>query len=125
MLSRRRFMQLGASAVLLPLAMEGAADAAGATEQRISKVKANPKAILQFGQMQGESYDPIRQVGVEYIQLYALFDMLLSYTESGAIVPRLATYQASIGCSTTRPRPSPPMSPCCRASRWWTPTRWT
>jgi peptide/nickel transport system substrate-binding protein len=95
MLSRRRFMQLGASAAMLPLVLEGTAGAAGAAEQRLTKVKANSKAILQFGQMQGESYDPIRQVGVEYIQLYALFDMLLSYTASGAIVPRLATYQAT------------------------------
>jgi ABC-type transport system substrate-binding protein len=95
MLSRRRFMQLGASALMLPLVMEGTEDWAGAASERASKVKANPKAILQFGQMQGESYDPIRQVGVEYIQLYALFDMLLSYTSKGAIVPRLATYQAT------------------------------
>src|ERR1700721_64441 len=86
MLSRRRFMQLGAGAAMLPLVLEGTAGAAGAAEQRLTKVKANPKAILQFGQMQGESYDPIRQVGVEYIQLYALFDMLLSYTERGPTV---------------------------------------
>jgi ABC-type transport system substrate-binding protein len=59
-------------------------------------VQANSKAILQVGQMQGESYDPIRQVGVEYIQLYAIFDMLLSYNSNGAILPRLATsYQAT------------------------------
>jgi peptide/nickel transport system substrate-binding protein len=95
MLSRRRFMQLGVGAAMLPLLMEGTAGAAGATEHTLGKVKANPTAILQFGQMQGESYDPIRQVGVEYIQLYALFDMLLSYSASGAIVPRLATYQAT------------------------------
>ena len=93
-LSRRRFLQLGAGALALPLAMDASVSPAGAAEAK--GVKPNPKAILQFGQMQGESYDPIRQVGVEYIQLYALFDMLLSYNTDGAIEPRLATsYQAT------------------------------
>jgi peptide/nickel transport system substrate-binding protein len=94
-LNRRRFMQLGASTLALPLVMEasgGTALAAG----KGKKVKSDPKAILQFGQMQGESYDPIRQVGVEYIQLYAIFDKLLSYSTNGTIEPQLATgYQAT------------------------------
>jgi ABC-type transport system substrate-binding protein len=96
-LSRRRFMQLGAGALALPLLMEASTDPAGATSMAtLQKVKADPTAILQFGQMQGESYDPIRQVGVEYPQLYALFEMLLSYTTDGVIEPRLATgYQAT------------------------------
>jgi peptide/nickel transport system substrate-binding protein len=94
MLSRRRFLQLGASTLALPLleASPGVASAAS----KAKGGKANPKAILQFGQMQGESYDPIRQVGVEYIQLYAIFDKLLSYNTNGTIEPQLATsYQAS------------------------------
>jgi ABC-type transport system substrate-binding protein len=95
MLSRRRFLQLGAGALALPLAMEASVGSASAAS-KAKGVKRNPEAILQFGQMQGESYDPIRQVAVEYIQLYALFDMLLSYDTNGAIEPRLATsYEAT------------------------------
>jgi ABC-type transport system substrate-binding protein len=85
-------MQLGASAALLPLVVDvWPGSNAAAAPALASKVKADRTAILQFGQMQGESYDPIRQVGVEYIQLYALFDMLLSYNTDGTIEPRLAT----------------------------------
>jgi peptide/nickel transport system substrate-binding protein len=88
-------MQLGASTLALPLVLEASAGSAGAAA-KTKGVKSDPKAILQFGQMQGESYDPIRQVGVEYIQLYAIFDKLLSYSTNGTIEPQLATgYQAT------------------------------
>jgi ABC-type transport system substrate-binding protein len=91
-LNRRRFLQLGAGALVLPAILGETAGPAAAAK----KVKANPRAILQFGQMEGESYDPIRQVAEEYIQLYALFDMLLSYNSDGVIEPSLATsYQAT------------------------------
>jgi peptide/nickel transport system substrate-binding protein len=95
MLNRRRFMQLGASTLALPLMLEASAGSAGAAS-KAKGVTSDPKAILQFGQMQGESYDPIRQVGVEYIQLYAIFDKLLSYSTNGTIEPQLAaSYSAS------------------------------
>jgi ABC-type transport system substrate-binding protein len=99
--SRRRLLQMGAAGALaVPLATElGQRGAGAATRTRAashSHPKPDPSAILAYGQMQGESYDPIHQVGVEYIQLFAIFDMLLSYNADGKIETRLAeSYQAS------------------------------
>ena len=45
--------------VALPLAMESSVGSASAAS-KAKGLKPNPKAIMQFGQMQGESYDPIR-----------------------------------------------------------------
>ena len=95
-LSRRRFLQLGATAaVLAPLA---AACSSSGTKTSPGGKTATPRgnpdrtAILQFTAMQGESYDPIRSVAVEYEQLNALFDTLISYNaDTGALEPRLAT----------------------------------
>jgi peptide/nickel transport system substrate-binding protein len=95
-LSRRRFLQLGATAaVLAPLV--GACSSSGTKTSSAGKTatpRGNPDrtAILQFTAMQGESYDPIRAVAVEYEQLNALFDTLISYNaDTGALEPRLAT----------------------------------
>jgi ABC-type transport system substrate-binding protein len=53
---------------------------------------ADPSAILRWGAMRAESMDPIREVGVDYAQLHAVFDTLLSISpEDGELVPRLAT----------------------------------
>ena len=49
-------------------------------------------AILKFGQMRGEYYDPIRSVAVEYVQLNCIYDTLLSISRTdSSIQPRLAT----------------------------------
>jgi ABC-type transport system substrate-binding protein len=53
---------------------------------------ADPDAILRWGAMRAESMDPIREVGVDYAQLHAVFDTLLSISpEDGELLPRLAT----------------------------------
>jgi ABC-type transport system substrate-binding protein len=52
---------------------------------------ADPDAILRWGAMRAESMDPIREVGVDYAQLHAVFDTLLSIDpENGELTPRLA-----------------------------------
>ncbi|HEY2565005.1 MAG TPA: ABC transporter substrate-binding protein [Acidimicrobiales bacterium] len=89
MLNRRRFMQLGASALALPVLYGlSAAPAEAATG---GGPAANPSAILQFGEMQGENYDPIHLASTEFFQLYAIFDTLVSYKVNGTLIPRLAT----------------------------------
>jgi peptide/nickel transport system substrate-binding protein len=88
-LNRRRFMQLGASALALPV-MYGLS--AGPAEAATGGGAAgNPSAILQFGEMQGENYDPIHLASTEFFQLYAIFDTLVSYKVNGTLIPRLAT----------------------------------
>jgi ABC-type transport system substrate-binding protein len=53
---------------------------------------ADPSAILRWGAMRAESMDPIRTAGVDYAQLHAVFDTLLSISpEDGELLPRLAT----------------------------------
>jgi ABC-type transport system substrate-binding protein len=52
---------------------------------------ADPDAILRWGAMRAESMDPIREAGVDYAQLHAVFDTLLSIDpENGELMPRLA-----------------------------------
>ena len=88
-LNRRRFMQLGASVLALPV-MYGLS--AGPAEAATGGGAAgNPSAILQFGEMQGENYDPIHLASTEFFQLYAIFDTLVSYKVNGTLIPRLAT----------------------------------
>jgi ABC-type transport system substrate-binding protein len=86
-LDRRRFLQFGASALALPAFLE----ATGSPAAAASKASPDTTAILQFGEMQAASMDPIRMVAVEYYQLYAIFDTLFTYTPNGTIVPRLVT----------------------------------
>jgi ABC-type transport system substrate-binding protein len=82
-------MQLGASALALPVLYGlSAAPAEAATG---GGPAANPSAILQFGEMQGENYDPIHLASTEFFQLYAIFDTLVSYKVNGTLIPRLAT----------------------------------
>lgn len=96
MMDRRRFLQLGASALVLPAVLDATGGSASAASKGKAGSSANPDAVLQFGEMQGESYDPIRMVAVEYFQLFAIFDTLFSYTPDGTIIPRLATgYEAT------------------------------
>jgi ABC-type transport system substrate-binding protein len=88
--SRRRFMQLGASMLALPLAYEATTGPAGASVAKAS-AGANRNAILNFGEMQGQDYDPIIHADTEFFQLYAIFDTLVSYKSNGTLIPRLAT----------------------------------
>jgi peptide/nickel transport system substrate-binding protein len=95
-LSRRQFLQAGAAGlVVVPgmgtiLAACGSSTGAPATTG--SQGTPDRTAVLRFGQMRGESYDPIHQAAVEDAQLNVLFDTLLSVSPiSGAIEPRLAT----------------------------------
>ncbi|MBV8085969.1 MAG: hypothetical protein JO247_14265 [Chloroflexi bacterium] len=54
--------------------------------------KPDAAAILRYGQMRGESYDPVRMVAVEDVQLNVMFDTLVSIDfNTGKIEPRLAT----------------------------------
>ena len=53
---------------------------------------ADPSAVLRWGAMRAESMDPIRTAGVDYVQLHAVFDTLLSISpEDGELMPRLAS----------------------------------
>jgi ABC-type transport system substrate-binding protein len=53
---------------------------------------ADRSAVLRWGAMRAESMDPIRAVGVDYAQLHAVFDTLVSISpEDGSLLPRLAT----------------------------------
>jgi peptide/nickel transport system substrate-binding protein len=107
-LSRRRLLQLGAAgAIALPtmsalLAACGDDDDGGtsvpsptgdtAVATTVARDLADPTAILKFGQMRGEYYDPIRSVAVEYVQLNCIFDTLLSISRTDSTIqPRLAT----------------------------------
>src|SRR2546423_2224811 len=70
----------------------GKSSPGGSTAPTTVGTKADPTAILRFGQMRGESFDPIRLVAVEYLQLNVLFDTLLSISrDDGSVQPRLAT----------------------------------
>ena len=96
MLSRRHFMQWGASIIAVPALGEAfAAPAQGATDtlaaSRGGSGTPDRTAILQFGEMQGVDYDPIHLAETEFFQLYAIFDTLVSYEPDGTIIPRLAT----------------------------------
>jgi peptide/nickel transport system substrate-binding protein len=107
-LSRRRLLQLGAAgAIALPtlsalLAACGDDDDDGtsvpsptggtATATTLARDLADQTAILKFGQMRGEYYDPIRSVAVEYVQLNCIFDTLLALSRTDSTIqPRLAT----------------------------------
>jgi ABC-type transport system substrate-binding protein len=73
-------------------ASSGAEDAATGDEDGPSPEDADPDAILRWGAMRAESMDPIREVGVDYAQLHAVFDTLLSISpDDGELMPRLAT----------------------------------
>ena len=107
-LSRRRILQLGAAgAIALPtlsalLAACGDDDGDAPTGQSptggtapattLARDLADQTAILKFGQMRGEYYDPIRSVAVENVQLNCIFDTLLSISRTDSTIqPRLAT----------------------------------
>jgi peptide/nickel transport system substrate-binding protein len=116
-LTRRRLLQLGAlGAVASPalLAACGGDNSGGgetggvttagttattaggttsaATAAPSAASQADRTAILRYGQMRGESYDPIRQVAVEEVQLNCIFDTLLtSDPVTGELKPRLAS----------------------------------
>lgn len=54
-------------------------------------VAADPEAILTFGSMQGEDYDPIRgTTACELTQLNAIFDTLVRFDSDRQLVPSLA-----------------------------------
>jgi ABC-type transport system substrate-binding protein len=105
-LSRRLLLQIGASSLgVLALAACGgsagvstpsdnptAGPATSGSPAPTGGGKPDPAAILRYGQMRGESYDPVRMVAVEDVQLNVLFDTLLSINfETGQLEPRLAT----------------------------------
>jgi ABC-type transport system substrate-binding protein len=97
--SRRWVLQTGgASLALIALAACGASasssssQAASGSAPASSSAKPDPNAILHFGQMRGESFDPIRRVAVEDTQLAVIFDTLVAYkSDTGELEPRLAT----------------------------------
>jgi ABC-type transport system substrate-binding protein len=64
----------------------------GGAGDSADEADADPSAILRWGAMRAESMDPIREAGVDYAQLHAVFDTLLSISpEDGELLPRLAT----------------------------------
>jgi ABC-type transport system substrate-binding protein len=64
----------------------------GGDEGGAALANADPSAILHWGAMRAESMDPIREAGVDYVQLHAVFDTLLSISpEDGEVRPRLAS----------------------------------
>ena len=66
--------------------------AAEARDDAPAPEDADRSAILRWGAMRAESMDPIRSAGVDYVQLHAVFDTLLSVSpEDGELLPRLAT----------------------------------
>jgi ABC-type transport system substrate-binding protein len=95
----RRQLLMGAGALAMGPLLEacsggsgGTTNAKTGTSATTSGGKPDRTAILQFAEMQGESYDPIHMVAVEYPQLNAIFDTLLSYNYlNGNLEPRLAT----------------------------------
>jgi ABC-type transport system substrate-binding protein len=107
-LSRRRILQLGAAgafalptlSALLAACGDDGNGTAGVTSPTggtaatttLARDLADRTAILKFGQMRGEYYDPIRSVAVENVQLNAIFDTLLTISRTdSSIQPRLAT----------------------------------
>jgi peptide/nickel transport system substrate-binding protein len=95
-LSRRQFLQAGAAGLVVVPGVSTILAACGSSPTTPSAAgsKGTPDktAILRFGQMRGESYDPIHQAAVEDMQLNVLFDTLLSVSPiSGELEPRLAT----------------------------------
>ena len=67
-------------------------DDVGGGEGGAAMADADPSAILRWGAMRAESMDPIREAGVDYVQLHAVFDTLLSISpEDGELMPRLAS----------------------------------
>jgi peptide/nickel transport system substrate-binding protein len=111
-LSRRRLLQVGAVGLVgvgVPLlgACGGentAGDSGGGSEREGSGGEAaagrpDRSAILKWGSMRAESMDPIRQVAVEWVQLNAVYDTLLTISPTdGTIGPRLASeWEASDG----------------------------
>jgi ABC-type transport system substrate-binding protein len=100
-LSRRQFLRLGAAVAVVGPLLDACSSSSSpkaspnpttGAASTVPRVNADRTAILQFGEMQGQSYDPIRMVAVEYEQLNALFDTLTSYNPTtGALEPRLAT----------------------------------
>jgi len=66
-------------------------DVGGDADEAAAAEDADPDAILRWGAMRAESMDPIREAGVDYAQLHAVFDTLLSISpEDGELLPRLA-----------------------------------
>jgi ABC-type transport system substrate-binding protein len=94
-LTRRHFLQLSsAGLVIVPGLSTLAACGSGSSTSSSAAAQVPPDktAILKFGQMRGQSYDPIRMVAVEDVQLNALFDTLASRDpQTGKLEPRLAT----------------------------------
>jgi peptide/nickel transport system substrate-binding protein len=103
-LSRRRLLQMGAVGLVgVPLlgACGGentAGDGGGGGSERegsggeAAAGRPDRSAILKWGSMRAESMDPIRQVAVEWVQLNAVYDTLLTISPTdGTIGPRLAS----------------------------------
>jgi peptide/nickel transport system substrate-binding protein len=94
-LSRRQFLQAGAAGLVVVPGVGvllAACGSAAPPSPAGSHGTPDRAAILRYGQMRGESYDPIHQAAVEDSQLNVLFDTLLSISaKSGEIEPRLAT----------------------------------
>jgi peptide/nickel transport system substrate-binding protein len=64
----------------------------GGGDEDAGVADADRSAILRWGSMRAESMDPIRQVGLDYVQLHAVFDTLVSISPvDGELVPRLAS----------------------------------
>ena len=71
---------------------EASAEGTGGEEAAPAAEDADRSAVLRWGAMRAESMDPIRAVGVDYAQLHAVFDTLVSTSpEDGSLVPRLAS----------------------------------
>ena len=115
-LNRRRFIQLGAGMLAMPALSGldvGRTEAATRARAASNHPAPDPNAILQFGEMQGQDYDPIHLATVEFFQLYAIFDTLVSYTLDGTSHP--ATRYRLGG----EPRSSAPVSPKGRDVPGW------
>jgi peptide/nickel transport system substrate-binding protein len=97
LISRRRLLQVGAASILTApslLAACGGDDSSSSPGETSGSQAgdADRTAILRYGQMRGESFDPIRMVAVEDVQLNAIFDTLLTISPTdGTLGPRLAT----------------------------------
>jgi peptide/nickel transport system substrate-binding protein len=97
-LTRRRLLQMGAVTLVgVPLLNAcGGENTAGSSREgdsgESSSAEPDRSAILRWGSMRAESMDPIRQVAVEWVQLNAVFDTLLTISPTdGTIGPRLAS----------------------------------
>ncbi len=112
LLTRRRLLQLGGAALVAgpvlaacggdnsgggqsgggTTTLVGGGSASVATTAASAASQADRTAILKYGQMRGQSYDPIRLVAVEEVQLNVLFDTLLTADPlTGELKPRLAS----------------------------------